>query len=69
MLVRSCFLRETGDQAGSQELELSTLAGSLQFDDRWLFAVQDAGLIQIKADDCVVITDLGVKVVEKCLGE
>jgi hypothetical protein len=68
-ILLTCFLQETSSETDKEEFEFMTVARNLQFDDRWFFAVQDAGLIQIKTNHCYVITDLGVQVVEKCLGD
>lgn len=57
----------SGDE--SEQPSLAAIPNEMKFDSRWLAAVCDAGLISIHSNQKLAITDHGVRVVQKCLGD
>lgn len=68
-ILLTSFLQEPNLENGIGQFQLSEMAKKLRFGDRWLFAVQDAGFIQVELDSRFRITALGIEAVRRCLGD
>lgn len=62
------YLQELRGVDENEQAQLAAIPSRMHFDRRWLSAVGEAGLIRIDSNQRFTITDHGVRVVQKCIG-